>query len=48
MIPIYIISYNNGYYVENTINQLVNKGVKDEQIHIIDNHSIKYNTTYYI
>ena len=39
MIPIYIICYNNGFYVENTIKQLKLKNIPDEQIIIINNNS---------
>ena len=37
-IPIYIICYNNGFYAENTINQLKSKSISNELI-IINNNS---------
>jgi len=38
-IPIYIICFNNGFYVENTIKQLKNKNIPNDQITIINNNS---------
>lgn len=39
MIPIYIICFNNGYYVNNTIQQLVSKNISMDQITVLDNNS---------
>lgn len=45
MIPVYIICFNNGYYVKNTVNQLINKTkdneyqIRAEHIHVLDNNS---------
>lgn len=38
-IPIYIVCFNNGIYVENTIKQLKNKNISSDQITIINNNS---------
>ena len=38
-IPIYIVCYNNGIYVENTVKQLKNKNIPCDQINIINNNS---------
>jgi glycosyltransferase involved in cell wall biosynthesis len=38
-VPVYIICYNNGFYVENTINQLKLKNIPNELIIIINNNS---------
>jgi len=43
-IPIYIICFNNGFYVENTIIQLKNKNISDNNIIIINNNSTGLNT----
>lgn len=39
MIPIYIICFNNGYYVNNTIEQLVKKNIPLDNITVLDNNS---------
>lgn len=39
MIPIYIISFNNGYYVKNTVEQLVRREIDVKNIHVLDNAS---------
>lgn len=39
VIPILIICYNNGYYVKNTIDQLLSKFILPEQIIILNNNS---------
>lgn len=38
-IPIYIICYNNGFYVQNTLLQLKSKNIPNEQITILNNNS---------
>ena len=38
-IPIYIVCYNNGLYVENTVKQLINKNIPYYKINIINNNS---------
>lgn len=38
-IPIYIICFNNGFYVENTLQQLKSKNILNENITIINNNS---------
>ena len=43
-IPIYIICYNNGFYIENTINQLKSKNIPNNQITIINNNSTAIST----
>lgn len=39
MIPVYIICFNNGYYVKNTVDQLCSKMIQIQNIHILDNNS---------
>lgn len=39
MIAIYVISFNNGYYVKNTVDHLVAKGVDTKNVHVLDNAS---------
>lgn len=38
-IPIYIICFNNGMYVENTLQQLNSKNILNDNIYIINNNS---------
>jgi FkbM family methyltransferase len=39
MIPIYIICFNNGYYVNKTIEQLLKKNISLDNITVLDNNS---------
>ncbi len=39
MIPIYIISFNNGYYVNNTVQQLKKLDISLKRIYILDNNT---------